>query len=397
MKRLLVCLLGLLPLPATAQGISAEIGQSGIAATRDRLAALTAPDDAERFALGGLLFLGGVEDALQARYAHAFSPELGVIPVLRLTVPENPAPEPFRADLVAEIFAGLTADMAAARAQLAAIPEGSDFGLELRPADLWFDIDGNGARGAGEDFYDVLGMALFGGTRFDPAGLDAITIRFDLADSRWLQAYAALVEGVAEVVLAFDPTVAIAEVMQAKRDLAAINDGQPMFNALDMNLGSFVDTAAAIQRALAQQPDRARAARALERLGEVVRFNRDFWRLSGLETDDRNEWIPNPAQHSALGLEMPDGAGAQWLAVLADAERLLQGELLLPYWRLSEGAGLNLRRMFEDPRPVDLFAWVQGIGALPYAEAGTRIDSQSWRAFDRMMQGRGMLFAVFFN
>ncbi|MCR8724067.1 hypothetical protein [Frigidibacter sp. ROC022] len=383
--------------PLAAEGISAEIGETGITATRDRLAALPAPDDAERFALAGLRFLGGVEAALQARYDHAFSPEMNMIPVLRLTVPENPAPQPFRADLVRDIFGGLIAEMAAARAQLAAIPEDSDFGLELRPADLWFDIDGDGRRGAGEEFHEVLGMALFARTGFDSGGLEQITIRFDVADSRWLSAYAALIEGVGELVLAYDPTRAIADVMAANQGLAAVNDGQPMLNAMDMNFGRFVDSAVAVQRALAQQPDRDHAARALQRFEEVVRANHDFWRLAAAETDDAMEWIPNARQHSALGLEMPPNAGEEWLKVLDDADRLLKGELLLPYWRLGEGAGLNLRRMFEDPRPVDLFAWVQGIGALPYAETGERISSRSWRSFDRLMQGRGMLFAVLFN
>ncbi len=49
--------LALTALPAAAQSISDEIGTTGLTATEARLAALTAPTDEERFALGGVRFL----------------------------------------------------------------------------------------------------------------------------------------------------------------------------------------------------------------------------------------------------------------------------------------------------------------------------------------------------
>lgn len=389
--------LALAPLQVAAQDLSAEIAAEGIGPVRERLAALEAPTEAETFALGGLTFLSGIEAALQTRYRHAFNPSLSMVPVLRLTVPPNPAPEPFRPEVVGEMVSGLEGTMAEAEAILARIPEGADFGLDIAPEDMWFDIDGNGSRGKGESLYEVVGPVLFSRTGFNPATLQGLKIRFDVADSRWLGAYAALVGSVGLAVEAYDPTEAIAEVMEAKARLGEINAGMSMANALDMNLGAFADAAVAIQRALAQEPDRDKAAAARESLLRMVRLNRDFWRLAALETDDEREWIPNDSQTSALGLRMPEGTGATWLAVLDDAEKLLNGEMLLPYWRLGEGAGLNLRRMFEEPRPVDLFAWVQGLGALPYAETGTRISPDNWRRFDQLMQGRGMLFAALLN
>ena len=94
----------LLATPATAETLSAEIGRSGIAATEARLAALPAPADDERFALGGLRFLAALEQSFQIRWQNGMSDRTGMLPFLRLPVPENPAPQPFDPGAVAAIF-----------------------------------------------------------------------------------------------------------------------------------------------------------------------------------------------------------------------------------------------------------------------------------------------------
>jgi hypothetical protein len=234
-------------------------------------------------------------------------------------------------------------------------------------------------------------------TGFDPTALPALVIRFDVADSRWLMAYADLLAAVGNAVLAYDPTAAIITITGTDATLAELNRDLPMLNAMDMNFGRFVDAFAVVDQALRQEPDKARTAAAHAGLVAMIGHNRDFWRLVRAETDDALEWVPNDRQASGLGVTMPEGAGDTWLAVLSDAELLLGGKLLIPYWRLGDGAGLNLGRMFLDPRPVDIVGWVQGYAALPYAERGPRIGPENWARFDRMMQGRGMLFAAWLN
>jgi hypothetical protein len=393
--------LALAGLPATAQmapdPISAEIAAKGLRPVRDRLAAMSARSDAENFALGGLSFLSAVETALQTRYRLALSPDISVVPVLRLPVPPNPSPAPFTAPALTEMVRAMRDDVGSALPVLDAIPETSDFGLALRIADIWFDIDANGVRGEGETLYEVLGQVMFGRTGFDPAQLDVLVVRFDLADSRWLSAYANLVAATASAILAYDPTDAIRRAMDAKAALAEVNKGEPLANGIDMMVGSFVDVVAVAKEALSHQPDRDEAARALMHLEAVVDRNRAFWRLVAAETDDAAEWIPNDAQQSAMGLRFPKGTGAAWQEVLTDADRMLKGELLLPYWRLSAGAGLNLRKMFLDPRPVDVVDWIQGVAAVPYAERGPRISTAAWWRFNDLMQGRGLLFAAVLN
>jgi hypothetical protein len=390
--------LAFLAAPALAQAdLSAEIGRTGLAAVEQRLAALPAPSDAESFALGGVRFLGGIEQVLQKRWQVAMDPAFYMLPVLRLPIPDNPAPQPFRPELVRDMFADLLGDMDGARAALAAIPETSDFGLEIRVEDLWFDIDADGARSEGEGFYAVAGAVLFGQTGFDPTTLPSLAIRFDVADSRWLSGYAAVLQAVGNAVLAYDPTQAIADVQASRAAFAELNRDLAMVNALDMNMGRFVDAAAVVDRALRQDPDPARGAAAHAAALAVIADNRAFWRLARAETDDTLEWVPNDRQTSALGLQMPEGAGDAWLSVLADAELMLQGKLLIPYWRLGDGAGLNLQKLLLEPRPVDIVAWVEGTAALPYAERGPRVSAGNWRMFDALMGGNGMLFAAFIN
>jgi hypothetical protein len=384
--------------PAAAQSdLSAEIAASGLAAVEARLAALPAPTDADRFALGGVRFLGGIEQVLQKRYQVALDPAFYMLPVLRLPIPDNPAPQPLQADFVRAMFADLLADMDGARAALAQIPETSDFTLEVRVEDLWFDIDADGRRAEGEGFYAVTGAVLFGGTGFDPASLPSLAIRFDVADSRWLSGYAAVLQAVGNAVLAYDPTDAIARMQATRTAFADLNRDLAMVNGLDMMMGRYADVAAVVDGALRQQPDPARGAAAHAAALAVIADNRAFWRLVRTETDDTREWVPNDRQTSALGLRMPEGAGDTWLSVLSDAELLLQGRLLIPYWRLGDGAGLNLQTLMLEPRPVDIVAWVEGTAALPYAQRGPRISAANWRMFDNLMNGQGLLFAAFIN
>ena len=387
----------LLPLSAAAQSLSDDIAAHGIQAAADRLQAIADPTPADRFALGGVLFLRGVERALQTRYRYALSPELTMIPVLRLPVPPNPAPEPFTPEAVPDLFRALLDDMALVETQMAAIPDDADMGVVMRPADIWFDIDGDGTRGKGEDLYAVLGPMMFSRTGVDAARLPTIEVRFDVADARWLAAYGELIRAVSLTVLAYDPTDAIRKVIETKAKLAEINSGMTMMNALDMNLGSFVDSTAVILLAAAQQPDKAKTAQALTALLHLVDQNRAFWTLVRAETDDDREWIPNDRQHSGLGMTVPQGTGEIWLQVLADAEGALQGKLLVPYWRLAGGAGLNLNRIFLDPPAIDPVGWVQGHAALPYADRGPRMTADSWRRFNDLVEGRGLMFALLLN
>ncbi len=389
----LTCLLAL-PLPATAQTLSAEIGTKGLAATITQLEAQPAPTEADQFALGGLRFLHTVEITLQTRWAAGLTDPTGMLPMLSLPLEPNPAPPVFDPTVIARLFEGVSTGMDAARAPLTTIPDTADFGVEINLADLWFDVNANTTRDAGENLLDIAGPILMGWewANRDPA-TPAPVIRFDAADAAWLSAYTHMLGGIADVVLAYDPTASLTRMVQARADMAALSTGPTDY---DQSFGTFIDPAYVVIDMLRQTPDPARATSAHGHLRAMVADNRIFWARVALEKDNVQEWLPNNSQTSALGLQLPPGTGATWLGVLDEMDKILTGDLLVPYWRVS-GAGVNVARMFTDPAPIDLAGWIQGTSALPYLQKGQLASGASWSAFESMMQGEAMLLTLYLN
>jgi hypothetical protein len=171
----------------------------------------------------------------------------------------------------------------------------------------------------------------------------------------------------------------------------------PLPNAMEMMFGRQVDRVAMILEALETPPDPSQTQAAHAHLLAMIAENRRFWSLVEAETDNDREWVPNDRQTSGLGLPVPPGTGTRWQAVLADAEGLLTGKLLVPHWRYGAEAGIDLQAMFLTPPAIDVVAFVQGEGLLPYARKGPRVSPDNWQQFERLMQGDAGLFAVFLN
>ena len=385
----------LLATPAAAETISEEIARTGLAPTEARLAALPVPTNEDLFALAGLRFLGGIEAALQLRWQTGVQADWSELPILRLPIPENPNAIPFQAADFTALIKNLDADMETSREALAQLGD-KPFALPIRVADLWFDINANGSREPGEDLAEVTGMALGGGRMFGVQVQDPV-ITFDSADAAWLSAYTHFLSGFASTALAYDPEPAIQRVLDSSEAIYALWGTTPPNNAMDMMFGRQVDRVAMILHALSNTPDKALAQDAYGHFLSMITENRRFWTLVAIETDNSGEWVPNDKQVSGLGLMMPPGTADRWQAVLADAEKLLKGEVLIPHWRFGAEAGINLKRAFDNPPPVDLITWIQGEGLLPYAEKGPQMSMQSWRDFEDFVQGDAMLFAVFLN
>ena len=386
--------------PTTAQTISAEIGTVGLTATEARLAALQSPTDADRFALGGVRFLRAVEGALQLRWKTGLSEQLSMLPFLRLPIPENPDAPALAPATIATLFTDVSVDMDSARAPLAEIPATADFGVEITLSDLWFDINANAVRDKGEDMLSVAGPMIMGWAWADrdPA-IPAPTIRFDGADAAWLSAYTHLLGGISDTILAYDPTTPITRTTDARAAMASFGQltPDPFFG---MGGGASLDAVDYISIVLAtlnQSPDKVRMASAQSHFLAMVTDNRRFWAEVVLETDNEKEWLPNDSQKSAMGIELPPGTGPMWLGVLSDFEALLKGEKLVPFWRITGPAGVDVSAMFTDPRPIDLISWVQGEGAVPYLKQGDLISPANWQAFEQVISGQAMLFTLFLN
>ncbi|HOZ34812.1 MAG TPA: hypothetical protein PLM52_18220, partial [Tabrizicola sp.] len=369
--------------------------RTGLAPTEARLAALSAPTNEELFALAGLRFLGGIEGALQLRWQTGIRQDWSELPILRLPIPENPAARPFAPADFTALLAGLDADMDGARTALAQLGD-KPFAVQINLLDLWFDINANGTRDEGEDLGTVAGLTL-GGGRMISVPVAAPVIKFDTADAAWLSAYTHFLSGFVSTAQAYDPEPAIQRVMESSAAIYALWGDTPPENAMDMMFGRQVDRVAMVLFALSKTPDKALAADAYDHFLAMITENRRFWSLVELEPDNDMEWVPNDRQTSGLGIIMPPETGKRWQAVLADAEALLKGEVLIPHWRFGAEAGINLKKAFETPPAVDLVTWIQGEGLLPYAEKGPRMSMAAWNDFERLVSGDAMLFAIFLN
>lgn len=380
--------------PALADDVttSALIAAEGLAGAAAALEAQPASPDRD-MALAAVRFLGGIEGAYRARWRIGATDPLLPVPALGSELPPNPRPEPMRPDFLNPLAADLGAAMRDARA---ALPQGGDGALVLDPGDLWLDVDGDGRRDPREGLAELAGIPI-------PEGLSP-AIRFDAADAHWLRAYTHLIEGMSELALAFDPEPALAKRIALAEELArqfAAPPGEavaePNYYYEAMTFGPIVDQIAAVIQTLRNQPDPARIRAAADHIHAMIAANRDFWTAVAAETDDDREWIPNDDQQAALGFPMPPGAGPAWLAVLADAERVLRGELLIPFWRFAPGHGIDLAMWLDDPAPVDPADWIQGSAALPYARPGPTVGGESWAGFTSIFGGNAGLYMVLFN
>lgn len=392
MRRLLAAL-SLIATPAladddTTSGLIAAQGLAGAVATLE-----SAPASADRdMALAATRFLAGIEAAYHARWLIGATDPVLPLPVLGTPLPPNPEPQPMRADFINALAADLAASMQASRE---AIPQ-DDAALILRLSDLWLDVDGNGSRSDGESLPELAGLPM-------PEGASG-EIRFDAADAHWLRAYTHLIEALSTLTLAFDPEPALARRIALDQELArqfstpSDDAGRPPRLQVEAQMfGSYVDQIGALLQTLRNQPDKARIGAAAQHLHAMIAANRDFWTAVAAETDNDREWIPNDSQQAALGFDLPAGTADAWQTVLTDAETVLNGQRLIPFWRFAPGYGVDLAAWIADPQPVDVIGWVQGTAALPYAKAGLPVSEEGWNRFLSLFQGRAGLYMVLFN
>ena len=131
---------------------------------------------------------------------------------------------------------------------------------------------------------------------------------------------------------------------------------------------------------------------------KVIELSRGSWKLILAETDNDHEWIPGPSQKSVIpNLSFNPEQVAAWQDFLSEAEAILLGKKLLPFWRHGFKEGVNLRRVFLEPRPFDLVLWVQGTAAFPYLETGEQTSPETWQRFQRMFRGEFIGVAVWVN
>ncbi|AKS45034.1 hypothetical protein SAMN05444287_0122 [Octadecabacter temperatus] len=375
---------------------SAMIRDLGLSQTKSALSEISNPTPSDRFALGGVHFLSVVEQALQTQYRVGVDQEMAEmsgLPFLRLPVAQNPSPEGFYPEVIEEIFTAALADLDGALDQLDEISDGDDVGVVINTADLWFDINMNGTYDAGESLFEVAGGDLNRGldTDFVPP-----IVRFDTSDAAWLSAYAHLLSGVSETILAVSPSQAIERVTTSAAVFQEMGRDEREY-LMFYDEDRWLDMAAMFIHAIEGPVDVDRSRAAHTHFLGMIQDNKVFWDRVSRENDNDREWIPNKAQDSALPIPFPADLGDQWRNVLTEAEMMLNGELLIPHWRLPEGMGINVAAFMQNPPELDIIALIQGESILPYVERGPEMSGQAWRSFERMVGGDAAFYAVILN
>ena len=365
------------------------LSEQGLAAAETALMETASTPDTH-FVLGAIQFLRASEAIMQVRYQNSTTP-LAMIPGMRNDLPYNPDAR-FDPAFIEHAMTEALTHLARAEASLAQAA-GETFEVDVLLPAIWFDINKNGTRDEWETLVAVMEQL----NATPEEAFDGI-IQFDSADAHWLKAYVHVMSGMAELTLATDPTPAIRTVFEERRAMNALGDVRGMF--LDNDT---IDTLAAVLLTLRGVPDQTRTQAAHAHFRNMIAENRAFWTAVMAETDNTREWLPNPTQTSAFGVEVTEDMATGWQDVLVEIEQLLEGETLVPYWRYNNGfnaetgVGVNVAKFLQDPGDMDIILWIHGAGAVPYLERGDLAKMEAWDRFSRMTAGDGLMFAAWFN
>ncbi len=370
-------------------------------------------DDVARFQLGTVQLFRAVEQLAQEGARYGVLSNALAVPFVRIGGfgESRDEPEPVTYQDVRAMIGRFHTGVAAAEKTLAAV-ESDELDWRLDFSQVAFDLNGDGDRKPAERldslFRMVAGMRR--PLRRPPVETipEPIVVDFDAADVYWLRGYCHVLQALADMTLAYDhdrlfELTAHAFFANPQTDYVRKQDGRIKHsqNTSRQFWGGWegiADLIAAIHLMDFKLIEPRRMESAREHLLEVIELSRQSWKLIDQETDNRNEWIPGAGQKSVIpGLQAgPDQIDA-WREFLDEAEQLLNGDKLLPFWRSGFTEGVNLRLMFEDPRDFDLLLWIQGTAALPYLEEGEQTDPRFWRQLQRTFRGQFPGFALWTN
>lgn len=374
-------------------------------------------DGVSQFGLGVTQFFQAIESLGRSQYRFGL---LGnrrrAIPFMRLPIPENEKPEQISYVLTRSMIQDFVSGLDKAEKTLSRVKP-SDLKLPLKIGQIRLDLNGDGVGTDEESVWSMLNALGSGGRPADTdAAVNQLVIAFDDGDVLWLRGYCHVMSALGEIVLAYDwkdqfertahlfyPSV------QSPYDFLQAEGAGP-FNGF--NSQNILDVIALIHTVNYECVEPERMKVALSHLESVIRLSRESWKLINAETDNDREWLPNPRQTAAIGdLRVSQQNLLGWQAFLDEADAILQGKKLLPFWRGIEGGamffdgdfpehpelGVNVRKVFLEPARLDLVLWLQGTGLQPFLEKGERTDAGAWRRIMNAFDGNFFLFMVWFN
>lgn len=356
------------------------------------------PDDAEaRYGLGTTRFLRAVERMSQSFYRYGLH---DVLIIIQFPIAVNPKPQPIRYADLRDVFQAMVDDLAKAESTLAPMGDG-EVKLPLHLGRIRMDLNGDGMAGENERLWKVF-VQIAGARDFaTPQQAEAFVVGFDRADVAWIRGYSHLLMALAEAYLAhdgeelfnFSAHFFFPKAIPTYPTIVATLDGKSGWgNDWELDIIAMIHAI----RLPVKEPARMQAA--LKHLEATIALSRETWKRILAEKDNDREWIPNPHQASSIPGGAVNGNIVEgWMTFLDEAEALLQGKKLVPFWRKAEKRGVNLRRVFTEPRTFDGVYWVQGTAALPYLENGEKTRPETWQRLQQLFGGRFIGFAFWFN
>jgi len=364
------------------------------------------PQDAQaRFGLGALQFLQAIEHLGQGLHKYG---ALGVesrvaraLPVARLPVPSNPRPEPITYADFRALLERLVADLGKAEQTLQDVNDPA-VKLPLHFGLIRLDLTGDGRADDDETLWRIY-TALNRGTGLNPRqtqqAAEEFVIAFDQGDVHWLRGYCHLLSALAEMMLAYDEQTlfdVVAPSIFAKP--ASANGAEFQADPGQQFQSDVADLIAMIHLANFPLRDADRLRSAHGHLQAVIAQSRLSWQAIGAETHNEREWVPNDRQTGVIpGVQVTRPIIAGWQQFLDEADELLAGKKLVPHWRGADGVGINLHKVFHEPRPFDLVMWVHGAAAVPYTEQGDTTNRETWQRLEQLFGGNFIGFAIWFN
>lgn len=358
-------------------------------------------DDQLRFGLGMLQFISGVENLMQDVYRYGLNDDFrkGIGPEINF-IEKNPQPEALTYMKLRGSIKKFSTRLKEAESTLSSVSD-PEVKLPLHFGNIKLDLNGDGFARDNETFWKIY-SGLPDSESLQEQASNQFVITFDKGDVHWLRGYCHLLMAGCDILLAHD----FSQTFDCSAHLVFANVKSPYrFLQLkkhahnhpqdDINLLDYI----AIIHTLSwdvKEPRRMKSA--LYHLESCVEQSHYMWSHIKAEKDDEREWIPNPHQtgvipNVAVNEKMIDA----WLNFLGDVEKVLKGEVLVTFWRGDEGYGVNVRRVFLEPRNLDLVLWVQGSSASPYLEKGKLTKMETWRKLDRAFGRQIPGFALWFN
>jgi hypothetical protein len=342
-------------------------------------------DDQARFGLGVLQFLQTFEHLGGSLHKYGLRTEKAFLrppPQVKEFLPQNPTPEKLTYDAARQIVQTFVDDVVKTEATLAEIKD-PGVTLPLHVGQIKIDPFGQEKPISAAFLFERAQQPMISEQARE------LVVGLDRGDASWLRGYCHFLAALGELSLAVDGRKAFecsahlffedvetphTFLLQSRRTF----DENPLANAT--TLSDAVSFFHQLTRLPIKEPARTKAA--LAHIEAGLGQAKELWKFILAETDDENEWIPNPKQKGVIGVQVTQEMVDAWLQTLDEAEQVIQGKKLVPFWRGEMGRrGVNVRRVFNEPQATfDIIEWVQGPAASPYLEEGplTKLADQQF-------------------